>query len=250
MRGARFQLEACPGIVEPRVGFDFPTWAQIAMGPLAAKVAEGHELSDDEARQATDAGARAIEGLVRDRMAMMRDWATNAPLTRDQIQKVTGEALGMAREVEKNLVEMIAKVPSGWATELLNREGGLISLRAAIAEASMWATYTNAATSTPGKLGHPVLVPGFRDWINRLLGRAESGVQAIAAISEAIPSWLRMRNLLSSLYAAAVAAIKFITRMAEKIPELLPKVGVIAAIVGGVVVLGAVAMSASSSRRR
>lgn len=244
MRGSRFQLQARSEIV----GFDFdlPTWAQVAIGPIAAKVSQGHELTDEEVRQVGDAGNLAIADLVRDRGAMMRDWPPNAALTRSQIQKVMNEALTMAREVEKNLVSMIAKVPSHWET-LLTREGGIIALRAAIAEAPMWVTYTNASTSTPGN--HAALIPGFRDWINRLLGRSESGIAAIAGVSSILPDWLRMRDLLSSLYAAALAAIKGIIAIAGAIASLIPRLGTIAAIAGGVVVLGAIAMSASGSRR-
>lgn len=231
----------------PNIGFDLPTWAQVAIGPLASKVAEGHELTDEEVRKVSDAGNLAIEPLVQSRSSMMRDWKSTAPLTRDQMTKVMNEALKTAREVEKNVVDMIAKVPSHWET-LLTREGGLSSLRAAIAEAPMWTTYINASTSAPGKLGQPVLIPGFRDWINHLLGRSESGVAAVAGVSEILPNWLRMRELLSSLYAAAVAAIGVITTVAKAIPTLLPKAGIIAAVVGGVAILGAVAVS--RGRRR
>ncbi len=249
MRGARFQLEDRSRFVGPHVGFDLPTIVQIAIGPIAAKVAEGHELTDAEVRQVSDAGNLAIADLIRDRSAMMKNWDANAALTRDQIQKVMGESLAMAREVEKNLVEMIAKVPSHWEV-LLSREGGLPSLRAAIAEAPMWVTYTNAATSAVGKLGHPVLVPGFRDWINRLLGRSEGGIAAIAGVSAILPAWLRMRELVSSLYAATIAVIKGVTTIAGAIPALLPKAGAIAAAIGGAVILGAIVVSASSSRSR
>ena len=241
MRGDRFQTSnAAPMFPRRSVS---PRWLEGRYN-FNTPPTVGRELSDDEIRKAGDAGLRAIEPLIQARAKLLREWTPTAPLTRDQMSRVMEQALATARGIEKNLVDMIAKVPSHWEGYLKNELG---PLRAALDESPKFGTLI--AATQPGA---SVLVPGFRDWIDHLLTRSENGVMVVAAVSENLPDWLRMRALLSALHAAALGVIEGIVMAAKGVgalPALLPKVGIVAAIAGGVVVLGAIAFSASGRSR-
>lgn len=177
----------------------------------------GRELTDDEIRDAVEAGNRNAEPLIEDHTQMMRAWTATKPLGRDQMTTILQAALKVAKETEKHLVETIAKVPAHWET-LLRREGGLQQLRQGIAEAPKFEALLSRVII-------PTVVPGFRDWIGHLLGRSESALIAIGAVSDILPDWLRLRAFLAALHRAAINIINGSLGLAGIVGSSLPAIG-------------------------
>lgn len=217
----------------------------------------GRELTDEEVRKGAEAGRAAVEPLIAERGKMLRAWAPNAPLTQAQMIEIMDRSVATAREVEKNLVETIDKLP-GHREACLRRDGGLAHLRAALADAPKFRVLIDTMFGPSGPRVmpgfSPGVLPGFRTWIDHLLSRSETGIQAIADISENLSNWLRMRAIVSGLHSAAIATINgFVTLakgagdLAAALPGALPKIGLaIAAILGGVAVVGAIAAGSKS----
>jgi hypothetical protein len=84
-------------------------------------------------------------------------------------------------------------------------------LRQAISEAPGF----DALIAIWTKDGKAVVVPGFRAWIDHLLSRTEDGVTAISYVSDVLPDWLRMRDMLSAMYRAAVDIINAAVKVVE-----------------------------------
>jgi hypothetical protein len=222
------------------------TWGR---GTYGVPLYVGRELTDEEIRKARDAGNRASEPLVEERGRMLRAWDPSKPLSREQMTTVMQQALGVARETEKNLLDMIAKVPSHWET-FLRREGGLAHLRQGIDEAPGFQAKIDKVTA-------PTVVPGFRTWIDHLLSRSEDGVIAIGAIADILPDWIRMRDLVSGLHRAAVGLISAIVAVGEaavdtakSLPNIVKIAGIGALVVGGVVIVAAVSKRSSTAAAR
>jgi hypothetical protein len=196
----------------------------------------GRELSDEEVREATEAGKQAAASLIDAHTQLMRAWDPSKPLSREQMTAIMGEALSVAREVEKNLVTAISKVPSYWEA-LLRREGGLVQLRQGIDDAPRF-------TALIAKVTVPTVVPEFRAWIDHLFGRSESAVIAIGAAQNILPDWLRMKDILARLHSGAIAAINGIlslggaaVRAVESLPTMVKVAGIAALVIGGVFVV-------------
>jgi hypothetical protein len=211
--------------------------------PLAILV--GRELTDEEIRKATAAGNSAVEPLVEQRSKMLRAWDPSKPLTRDQMTTIMQQALMTAKETERNLVDMIAKVPSHWEA-FVRREGGLAQLQQGINEALSFQAKIE-------KVAAPTVVPGFRDWIDHLLSRSESGVIAIAAVADILPDWLRARGILAGLQQAAIGAINAIVALGKgaaqtlgNLPTIAKVAGLAALAAGGIFVV--VKVSSSSKK--
>ncbi len=209
----------------------------------------GRELTDEEIREATAAGQRAVAPLVEARTKMMKTWEPSRPLTREQMEQVTQEALKVAQETEKNLVALIAKVPSHWEA-IIRREGGLRSLRDALDEAPAFGVRVAQVVT-------PTILPDFRAWIERLLSRSENGVTVIAYVEDVLPDWLRMRRFLSGLYRAGVAAIEMIIALGKGIGstvEALPTIAKVAAVaalvVGGTWVISKLSTTSPAASTR
>jgi hypothetical protein len=222
------------------------TYGRGTYGSWRTSLLVGRQLTDEEIRDATAAGNRAVQPLVDARSKMMNAWKPSTPLTREQMTQVMHEALKVATETEKNLIELIAKVPSHWE-DIIRREGGLRSLRDAIDEGAGFQVLVDRAVTA-------TVVPGFRAWIDRLLSRSESGVVVVAYVEDVLPDWLRMRRLLASFHRAGVAAIDAIVTLGqgvgsavEALPTVVKTLGIGALLLGGVWVVSKLSGSSGSS---
>ena len=206
------------------VGVSFGDVAGVLAGPiLGHKIASaigGHELSDEEIRKSMAAAVQAVAPLVEAHGKMMRDWSPATPLSREQMTTIMQNALIPARETEKDLASMVDKVPAQWESTVRS-EGGLTSLHQAIDEAPGFEALIAANT----KDGKPAVVPGFRAWIDHLLSRTEDGVTAIAYVSDVLPDWLRMRDILSALHRAAVGVIDAVIAIASAVAKVVEDPG-------------------------
>lgn len=208
----------------------------------------GRELTDAEMRDAQAAGDRAAQPLTDARLKMMRDWKPDAALSSAQMTQIIDNALKVARETEKNLAAMIDKVPSHWES-ILRNERNIINSE--LGHASRFQDLAAKATA-------PTVVPGFRDWIRRLLRFSEDGVTAIGYVAHVLPNWLRMVNIVSSIYSGAVAAIHGIVKIAsalggaavetaKALPAFVKWLGIGAVAVGGIWAISKVRTSAKSA---
>jgi hypothetical protein len=192
------------------------------------------DVSPEEEGEARAAADQAVAPLVEQRAQLLRSWQPDMPLSREQMAEVVKQALIPAREVEKALVGMIAKVPSHWESLLRSQ---LTSLRMSLASASGF----DAAIA---KTSSPVVVPGFRAWLNKLLSDTENGIMAIAHVGHIQTDWIRMRDIVSKIYALAVRAIHGAIQAAialgcgavkivKELPTIAKVLGIGALVVGG-----------------
>ena len=213
----------------------------------------GRELSDDEVREANEAAQKAIAPLVEERQRLMSAWKPALPLTSEQMSKIMEGALKVAHEVEGNLETMIDKVPSHWEHQLRDE---LSRMRKALHDEAAFRIMV-------ADIKKPFVLPGFRVWINQLLGRAEDGVAAIAQVAHILPHWLSMRDALSTLYhlvvgigrgvidiavslgGLAVDTAKGARDVIEKLPSAVKWGGLGLLAVGGILLVSKVAKAAS-----
>lgn len=246
MRGARFMIPSAPraGRGGVTVGFSLSDAVNVFVPLVPILRGDKRELSDEEIRDSAAAGRRAIDELVAGRSRMLKGWDPSMPLTTAQMGPIMSQALLVARTTEANMVAMIDKVPSHWEKDIRQ---ALPQLRQAIEEAPRFDALVNAAKQ-------PTVIPGFRTWIDHLLSRSESGVYAVAATAQILPDWLRAASMLSGMHKAAnglielfIAAAKGAGEIVTALPSALPKIGIaVAAILGGVVVVGAIASGSKS----
>ena len=207
----------------------------------------GRELSTDEIKDALAAGNRAAAPLIEERVKMMRDWTPDAALSREQMTQILDAVVKVARETEKNLSILIDDVPKHWETHPRNE-------RTIILE---WLDKVPAFQNLIAKADAPTVVPGFRDFIKSLLSRIEDAVITMGYVAHVLPNWLRMVNMLSTLYNGAIAAIHGIVKLAkalggaavkaaEALPTFVKWLGIGALAVGGV---WAVSKARTSTRK-
>jgi hypothetical protein len=184
------------------------------------------EISDAERHAAIDAANVAMAPLVEARQKLLLGWPTTAKLTPDQMTKIEQATVTLAHEAEKNLVELIDKVPAHWESYLTEPLAGL---RKSLLDAPKFEPLV-------ASWHLPMAVPGFRAWINHLLSQVEDAVGAMAAVSSIIPDWIRMRDLMSGLYAVTIGVlhgiVSGIIALTKGIPTAVKVAGVATLAVG------------------
>lgn len=218
----------------PRISYP---WYPHNLGRGTVYLGAEADEEDLENRAASAAAQEAVADLVAGRERAFRTWNEDRALSKEQMTQMMGAALQVARESEKNLTEMIEKVPSHFE--------GLLSLPRAALRAPNALGQAPEFEQLVAATQYPTVIPGFRAWIRRLLAFAEDGVLAIAHVAHRIPGWLRMRDILSKLHRAAVGVIDTAVNVVSSIPSLLDAIPTVAKVAGVAVIAGGLALMLS-----